>query len=88
MLKSLKKELGIKTRTPGAFHTFVALRLLEKRSDNNSNIMKRKEAIIIMCNTCFIPKRIFESFLKEMECFGLVKIINKQNIEIMIKEDG
>ena len=83
MLGELKKELGIKTRTPGVFHTFIAEKLSCKL--NGTNIMTRKEArTILYCHS--ISLQMQERFLKEMENYGLIKIIDKQNIELLKSE--
>lgn len=64
----------------GVFHTFIAYKLKD-RCKPYSNILKRKEAKEIL-RIHNIPASIYEKFLKEMEEFKLIKIRDKQNIEI------
>ena len=79
MLSNIKKELGLKTRTPGVFHKFIAEKLIEKV--DHTNVLRHKEVrTLLYCHA--VPIQMQERFLKELEGYGLIKIIDKQNIEI------
>lgn len=88
MLEGIKEELDIKERTPSTFHSLIADKLREKNDNPNTDIIKRKLAKKIMCEMHTIPTRLFNDFLKEMENYDLIKITDKQNIEILKKEDA
>lgn len=80
MLANIKKELGLKTRTPGVFHKFIVEKLKEKI--DGTNILKHKEVrTLLYCHA--VPIQMQERFLKELECYGLIKILDKQNIEVL-----
>ena len=80
MLSNIRKELGLKTRSPGIFHKFIAEKLIEKVDD--TNIMRHREVrTLLYCHT--IPIQMQERFLKELEGYGLIKILDKQNIEVL-----
>ncbi len=83
MLGEIKKELGIKTRTPGIFHKFIAEKIKLKLNGNTT--IKRKDIrTLLYCHAISIQMQ--ERFLKEMENYGLIKIIDKQNIQILKTE--
>ena len=80
MLENIKRELGIKTRTPGVFHKFIAEKLKEKC--DGTNILKHKEVrTLLYCHAVHLQMQ--ERFLKELENCGLIKILDKQNIEVL-----
>ena len=80
MLGNIKKELGIKTRTAGVFHKFIAEKLIEKVDD--TNILRHKEVrTLLYCHA--VPIQMQERFLKELEGYGLIKILDKQNVEVL-----
>lgn len=79
MLERIKKELLLEAK-PGVFHKFIAAKLKET-TGFNSNIIKRKDACYSISR--HMNKDCADKFLKEMEGYGLVKIKDKQNIEIL-----
>lgn len=81
MLENIKKELNLASQKK-VFHTFIADKLKEKRDNSHTNIIKRKDVKIILC-AYNISKKLHQDFLKEMEDYKLIKIKDKQNIEVM-----
>lgn len=67
-----------------SFHNLIVEKLLEKKKDKFSNIIKRIEARkILYCN--HVPIRLHNNFFKEMVSLKLIRIKDKQNIEILKK---
>jgi len=64
----------------GVFHFFL-LKKMHCLTLNQSNIIRRKDAVYIITRS--IPKRLADTFLKEMEEFNLIKITNKQSIRLL-----
>lgn len=81
MLEKLKVELELENKLTGEFHKFIAQQFKE-RNDNTSNILERKKALRIF-HIYNIPKKCRSSFLKDMESLGLIKLKDKQNIELL-----
>jgi hypothetical protein len=67
----------------GVFHTFIAVKLKEKFNNEFSNIIKRSEIKKLLC-LYHVPIDLHQKFLEEMQQFKLVKLKNKQNIELCI----
>ena len=64
------------------FHKFIAAKFEEKTEGNFTNTIKRSEARKIMYIN-HIPLDLHTKFLGEMENLDLIKIKDKQNIEIL-----
>lgn len=71
----------------GVFHNFIALKFKGKCIDQYSNIIKRAEARKLLYIHS-IPLEMHDNFLKEMVAFKLIKIKNKQNIELLRYKNG
>ena len=65
------------------FHKLVAEKLKDKANENFTNILRREEVHRLMFQSCRIPISLHNDFLGEMEDLGLIKIKDKQNIEIL-----
>lgn len=66
----------------GVYHCFIANKLKE-RTDHTTNVLKRKEIKQVL-SIHSVPKVFHCKFLKEMEGYGLIKVKDKQNIEILL----
>jgi len=79
MLGNIKEDL-IEDLKPTSIHDFIICKVIERKEEHDINI-KRKELvkILIIYN---IPKTIHDLFIKELEMYNLIKIVDKQNIEI------
>jgi len=66
----------------GIFHLYLTLKFKEKLGLINDSTIKLEEANKVLWFHG-IPKRLTHQFLKEMEQFKLIKLINKQNIQIL-----
>ena len=64
------------------FHKLIAVKFAEKKKSNFTNIIKRAEARKIMYLN-HIPLDMHNDFLGEMEDLNLIKLKDKQNIEIL-----
>ena len=82
MLEKLKEELELNIELTGEFHKFIAEKFKVKALEYNSNILRRKKAFEVF-RVNGIPKRCKFSFLKDMETLGLIKLKDKQNIELL-----
>ena len=80
MLDKIKKELGVNIE-PGVFHKIIAEKLKEKMKNRHTLIIKRIEVKFILSRHT-ISRANHQKFLKEMEGFGLIKLKDKQNIEL------
>ncbi len=65
------------------WHLFIAKKFKDKCEENNTNIIRRKEAMLVLWRYN-IPKDIRNLFLKEMEKMKLIKIKDKQNIKVFL----
>lgn len=85
MLTNIKEELGIVLQ-PTTFHLFIYGKLKNKESKilnkYRDNIIKRKD-VLDFFRIQNIPKKCQSRFLKELQGYGLVKIVNKNSIEIV-----
>ncbi len=82
MLSSIKEKLLI-NREPGIFHSMIYEKLKNKSSVSENNVLKRKDVKFLLGKHT-IHKESQDRFLKEMQDFGLIKIKNKQNIELIL----
>lgn len=64
------------------FHKFIATKFEEKKEDEFTSVIKRVEARKIMYIN-HIPINLHNKFLGEMENLGLIKLKDKQNIEVL-----
>ena len=85
MLENLKDKLNLNSKQQGIFHNLIYEKFKEKSSNSINSIIKRNEVRIILYNS-HVPIKFHQDFLKEMQDFGLIKLKNKQNIEILKKE--
>jgi len=69
----------------GVYHSYVADKIKEKCCNPCKDIVKRVDIREILYNYN-IPVFLHNQFLKEMEKSGLIKIINKQNIKILVEK--
>lgn len=67
------------------YHNHILNKFVEKKEDQYNNIIKREAARKIMYFS-HIPLYMHSTFLGEMEHLGLIKIKDKQNIEILKNE--
>lgn len=67
------------------FHELVYSKFVEKleSKSNDSKILTRNEIKHILGSVHKLPKPFQYSFMKEMEHLNLIKVIDKQNIEIL-----
>ena len=65
------------------FHNFIAEKFKEKIEDDFGNIIKREVARKVLYIN-HVPLDLHNSFLGEMEELDLIKLKDKQNIEILI----
>lgn len=77
MLGNLDDKLGIKANV---FHIYIMDKLKQNKI-SGSDLIKRKEAVYII--TRHMCMEHVQSFLKELETCGLIKIKDKQNIRIL-----
>ena len=84
-MENFKEELNIKEK-PTIFHLFIFEKLLQKL-EFNSRKMDRELARSVMSKHT-IPKHHHCTFLKEMEGCGLVRCLDKRNIELTGKSYG
>jgi len=82
MLENLKEELRLKDKAT-IFHFYLFEKMAQKL-EPNTNIMDRKIAKFILCRHT-IPNQHHQVFLREMESCGLIKLTDKQNIELIGK---
>jgi hypothetical protein len=68
----------------GSFHRFIATKFLEKGDCFSRTIQRCTARKILYIN--HVPLRIHDRFLKEMETYKLIKIIDSTNIEILTKK--
>jgi len=64
------------------FHIFIAAKFTEKKENGFTNIIKREAARKVMYIN-HIPLHLHTDFLAEMIKLKLIKIKDKQNIEIL-----
>ena len=68
----------------GVYHSFLVDKIKEKKSSiEESNIIKREEMRKFLCSYN-VPRVIHSKFIKELEESGLVRVIDKQNIEVCV----
>ena len=63
------------------YHNYIAFKLKEKFKFQTN--IKRKQVREFLYPYA-IPKPLRNTFIKEMEQFGLIKIKDKQNIELLV----
>ncbi len=73
-------------KKPGVFHEFIGTKIVAKNHALKNKIIKRAEIKRIF-NAYNIPNVLHQRFLKEMELSGILRIKDKQNIELLIKEN-
>lgn len=81
MLDNIKEKLIINSE-PGTFHNYIYEKLKANQLISSENIIKRKEIVVILYRQN-IPKNCHNKFLKEMQKYGLIKLKNRRNIEIL-----
>lgn len=64
------------------FHKFIAVKFTEKKENCLANIIKRDTARKVMYIN-HIPLHLHTDFLREMKKLKLIKLKDKQNIEIL-----
>ena len=89
MLGNLTEEFNLNNRIP-VVHKYIYRKLLEKDSKLLKNIPMNETRIDRVCIKkflcrCMVPIEIQNTFLKEMELYGLIKIKGKKTIEIVVK---
>ncbi len=87
MLDKLTEELNLNNR-PSIIHKYIHQKILERGSKLLKDIPVDETKIERVCMRSFlsrymIPIEIQNTFLKEMENYGLIKIKNKKVIEII-----
>lgn len=65
----------------GVFHTLIADKLKVKYGLYN-RVVKRKCARLLLCNYG-VPLHLHQRFLEEMEEMELIKLKDKQNVELL-----
>ena len=89
MLDKLTEELNLNNRIP-IIHKYIHQKILERGSKLLKDIPIDETKIERICMRKFlsrhmVPIEIQNTFLKEMEEYGLIKIENKKVIEILVK---
>ncbi len=89
MLGGLSERLDIKNRIP-AVHRYIHNKLLNRDSRVFKDIPAQElklpqEKVKTFLYDNMVPKQIHDPFLKEMENYGLIKILNHKCIEILKK---
>lgn len=81
----MSDELETKVKEKGnvsCFHTFIAEKLKAKAEEEHTNILSRDKVKYVL-RTHTIRKEYRQRFIKEMEDYGLIRVKNKRNIEII-----
>ena len=89
MLDNLQGNLNLDNRIP-IVYKYIHQKILERGSKLLKDIPKDKTIIERVCMRRFlsrymVPVEIQNTFLKEMEQYGLIKIRNKKIVEIIVK---
>ena len=89
MFDNLTEDLNLNNRIP-IIHKYIHQKILERGSKLLRGIPIDETKIERVCMRSFlsrymIPIEIQNTFLKEMEEYGLIKIKNKNVIEILVK---
>ena len=82
MLGKIEEGSELNNQITGEFYKFIAEKFKIKAAEYNSNILRREKAFEVF-RVNGIPKRCKFSFLKDMESLGLIKLKDKQNIELL-----
>lgn len=89
MLGHLTKDFKLENRI-SVVHKYVYLKIVNKDCKLLKDIPLHQTMIDRICMRRFlsrhmVPVEIQNTFLKEMEAYGLIKIRGKKTIEIMVK---
>lgn len=87
MLGNINRNLNLDNHIP-VIHKYIHKKILSKDSKLLKDLPKDEMIIARACIKKFlsrymIPLEIQTSFLKEMESYGLLKILDKQTIEML-----
>ena len=85
MMENFKEELGIKAK-PTVFHLFIFEKLIQKLEFNSKKMERNLARFVLSKHT--VPKQHHHTFLKEMEECGLIRCIDKSNIEVVGQSQG
>lgn len=66
----------------GVFHLFIFEKIKEKNPNLLNKVIRRDEALKVLWHYN-IPKVCRHKFLEEMQHFGLIRLKDKQNIELL-----
>ena len=89
MLDKIVHDFNLNNRI-SSIHQYLHTKIVDRDSKILSGIPKHiteidKAVIEQFLFTHMVPKHLRDTFLKEMEIYGLIKLINRNKIKIIIK---
>lgn len=87
MMQELAEKMDWNKRVP-VYYKHIHSLILNRKSEYIKNIpidvdLIPRKLIILFLNRKNIPNKLVDNFLKEMEHYQLIELIDKQNIKIL-----